>query len=173
MCVPFKDFDIDDEYRAEWDRLGLWRLIGEADREETRAYSVASYPGEGDILTLNVRIALPPPGSEGVPPGRVSSYLFSLKPGDQVNVSGPFGHFFVEQSEREMVFIGGGAGMAPMRAHIFDQLKHVGTKRKMSFWYGGRSIRELFYVEDFDALAAEHENFTWTIALSEPLPDTT
>lgn len=170
--LPFKDIDVDEDYRDTWDKLGLWNLTARADEPTTRAYSIASYPDEEGLIILNIRIALPPPGQADIPPGIVSSYTFGLKAGDTVQVAGPYGHFFVEDTDREMVFIGGGAGMAPMRAHIFDQLKCVKTARKMTFWYGGRSKRELFYVEDFDQLAREHDNFEWHVALSDPDPDT-
>ena len=175
-CPPhelrYADFDIDEEFRAEWDRYKLWRYESRVRYPETRAYSMANYPLEKGIIKLNVRIATPPPGSDGkVPPGVMSSYIFSLKPGDDVTVSGPYGEFFARETDNEMVFIGGGAGMAPMRSHIFDQLKRRHSRRKMSFWYGARSLREAFYVEEFDELAAEHDNFTWHIALSEPLPE--
>jgi Na+-transporting NADH:ubiquinone oxidoreductase subunit F len=137
-----------------------------------RAYSMASYPEEKDILILNVRIASPPPDApDDVPPGIMSSYIFSLKAGDKVTISGPFGEFFAKQTDHEMVFVGGGAGMAPMRSHIFDQLKRLHSKRKISFWYGARSLREMFYVKDFDDLQAENDNFTWHVALSDPLPE--
>jgi Na+-transporting NADH:ubiquinone oxidoreductase subunit F len=175
-CPPhdlsFKDFDIDEEFRDEWDRYDLWRYESHVKNDEMRAYSMASYPLEKDVIKLNVRIATPPPGaSDKIPPGIVSSYIFNLKPGDKTIVSGPFGEFFAKETENEMVFVGGGAGMAPMRSHIFDQLKRLDSKRKMSFWYGARSLRETFYIEDFDQLAAEHDNFQWHIALSEPLPE--
>lgn len=169
--AAYKDFDIADAFRPAWDKMALWNLVAQSDAPVTRAYSIASYPDEAGIIILNVRIALPPPGRTDIPPGVVSSYLFSLKAGDTVQVAGPYGHFFVENTDREMVFIGGGAGMAPMRAHIFDQLKCVKTNRKMTFWYGGRSEQELFYVEEFDTLAREHDNFDWHVALSEPRPD--
>jgi len=133
---------------------------------------MASYPEERDIVMLVVRIATPPPGASPlVPPGIVSSYIFSLKPGDTVAVSGPYGEFFAKDTDAEMVFVGGGAGMAPMRSHIFDQLKRLHSKRRMSFWYGARSRREMFYVEEFDWLQAEHENFHWSVTLSEPQPE--
>jgi Na+-transporting NADH:ubiquinone oxidoreductase subunit F len=133
---------------------------------------MANYAEESDIIMLVVRIAIPPPGApESVPPGIVSSYLFSLKPGDEVTVSGPYGHFFASDSDAEMVFVGGGAGMAPMRAHIFDQLKCLKSKRNITFWYGARSRRELFFVEEFDRLQAELDNFQWFVALSEPRPE--
>jgi Na+-transporting NADH:ubiquinone oxidoreductase subunit F len=175
-CPPhdlsYKDFDIDDEFRDEWDHYNLWRYESHVKNEEMRAYSMASYPLEKDVIKLNVRIATPPPGaSDKIPPGILSSYIFNLKPGDKTIISGPFGEFFAKDTDNEMVFIGGGAGMAPMRSHIFDQLIRLNSRRKMSFWYGARSLRETFYVEDFDKLAAEHDNFTWNIALSEPLPE--
>jgi Na+-transporting NADH:ubiquinone oxidoreductase subunit F len=170
--IRYADFDIDEEFRDEWDRYKVWRYESHVRHPETRAYSMANYPLEKGIIKLNVRIATPPPGaSDKVPPGVMSSYIFSLKPGDEVTVSGPYGEFFARETDNEMVFIGGGAGMAPMRSHIFDQLKRRHTQRKMSFWYGARSLREAFYIEEFDELAAEHDNFTWHIALSEPLPE--
>ncbi len=170
--VRFEDFDIDERFRGEWDQYQLWRYESHVKHGTSRAYSMANFPLETGVIKLNVRIATPPPGAgDKVPPGIVSSYVFSLKPGDHVTISGPYGEFFAKDTDNEMVFIGGGAGMAPMRAHIFDQLKRIGTKRKMSFWYGARSKKEMFYVEDFDRLAAEHDNFDWHVALSEPLPD--
>ncbi len=175
-CAPhqvhFKDFDIDEPFRDEWDRFRLWRYESDVRETTSRAYSMASFPLEKGTIRLNVRIATPPPGSGGkVPPGIVSSYIFSLKPGDEVTVSGPFGEFFAKDTDNEMVFIGGGAGMAPMRAHIFDQLIRLETTRKMSFWYGARSLKEAFYVDEFDALAADNDNFEWHLALSEPQPE--
>ncbi len=175
-CPPydarFADFDIDERFRSEWDQYQLWRYESHVKHGTSRAYSMANFPLETGVIKLNVRIATPPPGAgDKVPPGIVSSYVFSLKPGDHITISGPYGEFFAKDTDNEMVFIGGGAGMAPMRAHIFDQLKRIGTKRKMSFWYGARSKKEMFYVEDFDRLAAEHDNFDWHVALSEPLPD--
>jgi Na+-transporting NADH:ubiquinone oxidoreductase subunit F len=132
---------------------------------------MASYPEEKDIILLNVRIATPPPDRQGkVPPGIMSSYLFNLKPGDRIVAYGPYGNFFARETSNEMVFVGGGAGMAPMRSHIYDQLKRRRSKRRMSFWYGARSLREAFYVEEFEDLARQHDNFTWHLALSEPLP---
>mgnify|MGYP002622241403 CR=1 FL=1 len=169
--VRFEDFDIDERFRSEWDRYRLWRYESHVTEPVTRAYSMANFPLERGIIKLNIRIATPPPGSgPDVPPGAMSSYLFGLKPGQDVTVSGPYGEFFARDTANEMVFIGGGAGMAPMRAHIFDQLVRRRTTRKMSFWYGARSLKETFYVDEFDALAAEHDNFSWQIALSEPLP---
>lgn len=169
--VRYKDFDIDERFRDDWERYGLFELESGAKEPVSRAYSLANYPDENHIIMLNVRIATPPPKSPAdTPPGVMSSYLFSLKTGDEVSVSGPFGEFFARDSDAEMVFIGGGAGMAPMRSHIFDQLKRLNSQRKMSFWYGARSLREAFYVQEFDRLAREHDNFSWHIALSEPLP---
>ena len=141
------------------------------DETVVRAYSMANYPEEKGIIMLNVRIASPPPRTEGLPPGKMSSYIFNLKAGDEVTISGPFGEFFAKETDSEMVFVGGGAGMAPMRSHIFDQLERLKTNRKMTFWYGARSKREMFYVEDFDRLAEQHDNFEWHVALSDPQPE--
>ncbi len=170
--VKFRDFDIDEKYRSEWDRYDLWQYESTCTEPTLRAYSMANYPAENNIVMLNVRIATPPPGDHGnIPPGVMSSYIFGLKPGDDVTISGPYGEFFAKDTDAEMVFVGGGAGMAPMRSHIFDQLKRLHSKRKITFWYGARSLREMFYVNDFDTLAAEHDNFDWHVALSEPLPE--
>jgi Na+-transporting NADH:ubiquinone oxidoreductase subunit F len=169
--VRYEDFDIPAEYREDWDRHKLWRYVSETRVPVTRAYSMANYPEESDIVMLNVRIATPPPAVPDAPPGIMSSYIFSLKPGDTATVSGPYGEFFARDTDAEMVFIGGGAGMAPMRAHIFDQLKRLRTDRKLSFWYGARSRREIFYQEDFDRLQQEHPNFEWHVGLSEPQPE--
>jgi len=175
-CPPyhcrFSDFDIEERFRGDWDRFNLWKYESRVDEPVLRAYSMANYPEEKGIILLNVRIATPPPGGDGaIPPGAMSSYIFNLKPGDEVTISGPFGDFFARDTDNEMVFIGGGAGMAPMRSHIFDQLERLRTGRRMSFWYGARSKREMFYVEDFDRLQAEHENFQWHVALSDPQPE--
>ncbi len=175
-CPPyskrFADFDIDERFRDDWDRYNLWRYEAGTTEATERAYSMASYPEEKGILILNVRIAMPPPGASAwVPPGIVSSYIFALKPGDAVTVSGPYGEFFARETDNEMVFIGGGAGMAPMRSLIFDQLRRLHSKRRITFCYGARSKRELFYSEDFDGLAAEFDNFEWHVALSEPQPE--
>ncbi len=159
--VYYKDFDIPQEYHEDWDKYNLWRYVSKVDEPIVRAYSMASYPEEKGIIMLNVRIATPPPSNPDAPLGQMSSYIWSLKPGDKVTISGPFGEFFAKDTDAEMVFIGGGAGMAPMRSHIFDQLKRLKSKRKMSFWYGARSKREMFYVEDFDTLQAENDNFQW------------
>ncbi|MEN8260779.1 MAG: NADH:ubiquinone reductase (Na(+)-transporting) subunit F [Pseudomonadota bacterium] len=174
-CPPhmakYDDFDIEEQFRDDWNKYNLWRYVSDVKEPAMRAYSMANYPEEKGIIMLNVRIASPPPGRDDVPPGIMSSYIFNLKPGDNVTISGPFGEFFAKETENEMVFIGGGAGMAPMRSHIFDQLRRIKTNRKISFWYGARSKREMFYVEDFDMLARENDNFEWHCALSDPLPD--
>lgn len=170
--VRYEDYKalIDEEYHEDWNKFNLWRYVSKVDEPIIRAYSMASYPEEKGIIMLNVRIATPPPNNPDVPPGQMSSYIWSLKPGDKVTISGPFGEFFAKETDAEMVFIGGGAGMAPMRSHIFDQLKRLKSKRKMTFWYGARSKREMFYVEDFDGLQAENDNFKWYVALSDPQP---
>lgn len=170
--VRYEDYKalIDEEYHEDWNKFNLWRYVSKVDEPIIRAYSMASYPEEKGIIMLNVRIATPPPNNPDVPPGQMSSYIWSLKPGDKVTISGPFGEFFAKDTDAEMVFIGGGAGMAPMRSHIFDQLKRLKSKRKMTFWYGARSKREMFYVEDFDGLQAENDNFKWYVALSDPQP---
>ncbi|MCC5809387.1 MAG: NADH:ubiquinone reductase (Na(+)-transporting) subunit F [Ectothiorhodospiraceae bacterium] len=169
--VKFRDFDIPAEYRGDWERMGFFDLECRNDETVIRAYSMANYPDERGVLKFNVRIATPPSGSKNVSPGLMSSYVFSLKPGDRFTVFGPFGEFFAKDTDAEMVFIGGGAGMAPMRSHIFDQLLRLQTRRKITFWYGARSYREAFYVEDFDMLAEKYDNFTWHLALSDPLPE--
>ena len=169
---PYSEFEVEDQYRADWDQFKLWRFDAVLDEPVTRAYSMANYPDEEGVIMLNVRIASPPPRApEGTPPGKMTSYLFGLKPGDEVTIAGPFGEFFAKPTEAEMVFIGGGAGMAPMRSHIFDQFCRLHTTRKVSFWYGARSLREAFYVKDFDAVQNENDNFEWHLALSEPLPE--
>ncbi|WP_169392785.1 MULTISPECIES: NADH:ubiquinone reductase (Na(+)-transporting) subunit F [Psychrobacter] len=170
--VHYKDFDIAEEYREDWDKFGVFKYVSKVDEPVVRAYSMANYPEEKGIIKFNIRIASPPPrGGDGIPPGKMSSWVFSLKPGDKVTVSGPYGEFFAKDTDAEMIFIGGGAGMAPMRSHIFDQLKRINSKRKISFWYGARSIREMFYVEDYDELEKEFDNFEWHVALSDPLPE--
>lgn len=168
--VHYKDFVIEEEYRADWDKYNVWQHTSKVTEGVTRAYSMANYPEEAGIIMLNVRIASPPPNMPNVPPGIMSSYIFSLKPGDEVTISGPFGEFFAKDTKNEMVFIGGGAGMAPMRSHIFDQFRRLHTDRKVSYWYGARSLCETFYQDDFDAIVAENDNFEWHLALSEPLP---
>jgi len=169
--VAYKDFDIEEQYRADWERFGFFNIVSKVTDECVRAYSMASYPEEKGIILLNVRIATPPPHDMSLPAGIMSSYIFNLKAGDKVTISGPFGEFFAKETENEMVFVGGGAGMAPMRSHIFDQLGRLQSKRKISFWYGARSKREMFYVEDFDTLAKENDNFEWHVALSDPMPE--
>ena len=166
--ITYRDFDIDERFREDWEKYNVWQYKSVVKDTVTRAYSMANYPGEEGIIMLNVRIASPPPNNPDVPPGKMSSYIFSLKPGDKVTISGPYGEFFAKDTDAEMIFVGGGAGMAPMRSHIFDQLKRLHSKRKISYWYGARSKREMFYVEDFDSLAAEFDNFTWHVALSDP-----
>jgi len=168
--VKYKDFDIQEEYRSDWDKFDVWKYESVVSDTTVRAYSMANYPEEKGLVKFNIRIASPPPGTD-FPPGKMSSYVFNLKPGDEIDVFGPFGEFFAKDTEAEMVFIGGGAGMAPMRSHIFDQLNRLNSTRKMSFWYGARSLREMFYAEEYDQLAAENENFTWQVALSDPMPE--
>lgn len=174
-CPPheltYREFDIDPEFREEWDRFDLWRFRSVVDEPVTRAYSMANYPLEKGILLFTIRVAFPPDYREDIPPGKMSSWLFNLKPGDEVTVSGPFGEFFARDTDREMCFVAAGAGMAPMRSHIFDQLYRLKSKRKMTFWYSARNLKEAFYIEEFDKLAAEHPNFEWHLVLSEPRPE--
>ena len=168
-AIEYKDFDVQENFREDWDKFNLWQYKSKTDTTVTRAYSMANYPDEKGQIMLNVRIASPPPGADkDIPPGVMSSYIYSLKAGDKVTISGPFGEFFARDTKNEMVFIGGGAGMAPMRSHIFDQLKRLGSDRKITFWYGARSKREMFFVEDFDGLQETNENFKWHVALSDP-----
>ena len=172
--VDFKDMDVEEEYRDEWDKFKMWDLKMKNPEPIYRAYSMANHPAEGNIVMLNIRIATPPwdrkkNGFMNVNPGICSSYIFSRKPGDKVTVSGPYGEFFIKDTQREMMFIGGGAGMAPMRSHIFDQFETQKTKRKATFWYGGRSKRELFYQDHFEKIEKENPNFEFKVALSEPL----
>ncbi|MFP6622908.1 MAG: NADH:ubiquinone reductase (Na(+)-transporting) subunit F, partial [Myxococcota bacterium] len=167
----YKDFDVEEEYREDWDRFDQWKFVSKVTEPVERAYSMANYPEEKGIILLNIRVASPPPRQPDVPPGIMTSYLFGLKPGDEVVISGPYGEFFAKPTDNEMVFIGGGAGMAPMRSHIFDQFRRLLTNRKVSFWYGARSLREAFYIDHFDTIAAENENFEWHLALSEPLEE--
>jgi Na+-transporting NADH:ubiquinone oxidoreductase subunit F len=179
-CPPhvaeYKNFDVEDEYRGDWDKFGMWGFVSTVKEVVVRAYSMANYPGEEGIIMLNVRIASPPWDRAkncwaDVPPGIMSSYLFDLKPGDEVVISGPFGEFYAKETKTEMVFIGGGAGMAPMRSHIFDQFHRINTDRKVSFWYGARSLREAFYIDHFDKIAEENPNFEWHLALSDPVEE--
>jgi len=172
----FKDFDIEEAYRGDWNQLKVWDL-GIDNREETyRAYSMANYPAEKNLIKLNIRIATPPWNSAKkeflqVTPGICSSYIFSRKPGDKVTISGPYGEFHIKESHNEMVYIGGGAGMAPLRSHIFHLFHTLKTGRKVSYWYGARSLREMFYEEEFRAIEKEFPNFTFNLALSEPMPE--
>ncbi len=171
-----KDIDIQDEYKGDWDKFNMWGFTMKNTEETFRAYSMANHPAEGNIVMLNIRIATPPwDRKKGkfmeVNPGVCSSYIFSRKPGDKVTISGPYGEFFIKDTDREMMFIGGGAGMAPMRSHIFDLFKTKGTKRKTTFWYGARSLREVFYAEQFDEIQKNNDNFEWHLGLSEPLPE--
>ena len=168
--LEYKNFEIGDEYRQDWDQFKMFDLVANNDEDCFRAYSMASFPLEDDIIMLNIRIATPPPGTD-YPPGICSSYVFDLKPGDKITISGPYGEFYAQETDREMCFIGGGAGMAPMRSHIFDQLKRIKTDRKITFWYGGRSKRELFYMDEFKQLEKEFPNFSLHVALSDPLPE--
>jgi Na+-transporting NADH:ubiquinone oxidoreductase subunit F len=174
-CPPhvanYKDYVIEGNYRKDWDKLDMWRFVSKVDEEVVRAYSMANYPDEKGVIMLNVRIASPPPRQPDLPPGQLSSWIFDLRPGDEVVISGPFGEFFARETDNEMCFIGGGAGMAPMRSHIFDQFRRLHTDRKVTFWYGARSLREAFYVEHFDAIDRENENFSWYLALSEPVSE--
>ncbi len=171
LSIDFKDFDVEEKFREDWDKFNIWQYKSYVEDETVRAYSMANYPEEKGIIMLNVRIATPhPKAPAGTPPGKMSSYIFNLKPGDDVTISGPFGEFFARDTKKEMIFVGGGAGMAPMRSHIFDQFKRLKTDRKVTFWYGARSVREMFYVDDFNGIQAENPNFKWTVALSEPLP---
>lgn len=169
--ISYKDYAIQPEYRGDWDKFNLWQYRSIVKEPTMRAYSMANYPQEKGMVMLNVRIASPPPRMAKVPPGIMSSYIFSLKPGDKVTISGPYGEFFIQETPAEKIYIGGGAGMAPLRSHIFELLKHLDAKQKISYWYGARSLREAFYVEEFEELAKEHPNFSWHLALSDPLPE--
>ncbi len=169
--VKYSDYQIGEEYRGDWDKYDMWRFVSVVDDTVIRAYSMANYPEEFGIIMLNVRIASPPPRMPDLPPGIMSSFIFGLTEGDSVTISGPFGEFFAKDTDNEMVFIGGGAGMAPMRSHIFDQFKRIKTDRKVSFWYGARSLREAFYVDHFDKIEDDFDNFEWHLALSEPLEE--
>ena len=168
--VRYADYEIDEQYRGDWEHFGLFKKVSKVNDTTIRAYSMANYPEEKGVIKFNIRIATPPPGTD-FPPGKMSSHVFGLKPGDKVKVFGPYGEFFAKDTDAEMVFIGGGAGMAPMRSHIFDQLRRLNSKRKISFWYGARSLREMFYEDDYNTLAAENDNFDWHVALSDPQPE--
>jgi len=169
--LDFKEFDIEDEYHEDWDKFNIWNLKGKNTESQFKAYSMANHPAEGNIIMLNVRIATPPPALwNEAPPGIASSYMFNLKAGDKVTISGPYGDFFIKGTDREMVYIGGGAGMAPMRSHLFHLFYTLETGRKVSFWYGARSKREMFYDDDFKAIQEKYPNFSYNVALSDPMP---
>ncbi|CAE7312707.1 nqrF [Symbiodinium pilosum] len=168
--MKYSEIDVDEEYHGDWDRFKVWDNYSKVDEETIRAYSMANYPEEKGILKFNIRVASPPPGMD-VPAGKMSSYVFNLKPGDHLTVFGPYGEFFVQDTPAEKIWIGGGAGMAPLRSQIFDELLRKHSTTKMSYWYGARSLREMFYTEEIDKLAAEHDNFEWHVALSDPLPE--
>lgn len=169
--IPYTGFDVEEQYRGDWDTFKIWDIRSTTHETVERAYSMASYPAEGNRIMLNVRIATPPPRTEGLPTGKGSSYIFNQKPGDKVIISGPYGEFFLKDNDREMVFIGGGAGMAPMRSHLLHLFKTLKTDKKVTFWYGARSLREAFYVEEFDEIAKDFPNFEWHLALSDPQPE--
>ncbi|MBT8362065.1 MAG: NADH:ubiquinone reductase (Na(+)-transporting) subunit F [Desulfobacterales bacterium] len=169
--LEYKNFDIDNRFLADWTKFKMFQYKSHVHTPVTRAYSMANYPEEKGIIALNVRISSPPPGQPAAPPGQASSYIFNLKPGDRVTISGPFGDFLIKDGDEEMVYIGGGAGMAPLRSHIFDLFKRLKTGRKVSYWYGGRSVKELFYQKEFEELDEKHENFSFHMALSEPQPE--
>lgn len=170
--LSYSTFDIAEEFHGDWDKFNLWKIQSRVTEPVFRAYSMANYPGEKGIIMLNVRVATPPPRApEGTPPGKVSSYIFNLKPGDKVTISGPYGEFYIKDTENEMVYIGGGAGMAPLRSHIFELFRHLKTGRKVSYWYGARSLREMFYEDEFRAIEQEFPNFTFNVALSDPQPE--
>ena len=168
--IDFKNFDIDEKFNQDLERFNFWENSISIKETVIRAYSMANYPEEKGVMKFNVRIELPPPGTD-YPPGEMTSYLFNLKAGDKLTIFGPFGDFFANKSEAEMIFIGGGAGMAPMRSHIFGQLLRINTNRKITFYYGARSLKEVFYKEEYDELAMEYKNFNWTLALDNPLPE--
>ena len=169
--LEYQNFDIDERFLSDWTKFKMFQYKSHVYNPVTRAYSMANYPGEKGIIKLNVRIASPPPGQAAIPPGQVSSYIFNLQPGDDVTICGPFGEFFMDDSDSEIILIGGGAGMAPMRSHIFDLFKAKKTNRQVSFWYGGRSLKELFYIEDFKEIERNNDNFSFHLALSDPLPE--
>ncbi len=170
-AINFKDFKIEKEYHPDWDKFKLWDLKAVNDEPVFRAYSMASHPAEPGIVMLNVRIATPPPNNMSLPPGKSSSYIFNLKPGDPVTISGPYGEFFIKETNREMIYIGGGAGMAPMRSHLFHLFHTLKSNRKVSYWYGARSVREMFYTEDFTDIEKNFPNFKYNVALSAALPE--
>lgn len=169
--INYENFDIDERFLADWTKFKMFQYKSHVYTPVTRAYSMANYPGEKGIIKLNVRIATPPPGQQAIPPGQVSSYIFNLQPGDDVTIAGPFGEFFMDDSDSEVILVGGGAGMAPLRSHIFDLFKGKHTKRKVSFWYGGRSMKECFYLDEFEEIEKNNDNFTFHLALSDPQPE--
>lgn len=168
--MQYREIDVEEEYHEDWDRFKVWDNFSKVDEPTIRAYSMANYPEEKGILKFNIRVASPPPGMD-VPAGKMSSYVFNLKPGDKLTVFGPYGDFFVKDTPAEKIWIGGGAGMAPLRSQIFDELKRNGRSTRMSYWYGARSLREMFYTEEFDGLSEQFDNFEWHVALSDPLPE--
>ncbi|MEQ1633708.1 MAG: NADH:ubiquinone reductase (Na(+)-transporting) subunit F [Planctomycetota bacterium] len=169
--LKFKDFDVADKYRGDWDKFKLWDLVANNPEPCFRAYSMANHPAEGNMVMLNIRIATPPPKRMDLPPGICSSYVFSLKKGDKITISGPYGEFHIKDTKREMIYIGGGAGMAPLRSHIFHLFHTEKTTRRVSYWYGARSKREMFYTEEFEAIEKQFPNFKYHVALSEPQPE--
>lgn len=169
--LKFKDFDVAEKYRGDWDKFKLWDLVANNPEPVFRAYSMANHPAEGNMVMLNIRIATPPPKRTDLPPGICSSYVFSLKKGDKITISGPYGEFHIKDTKREMIYIGGGAGMAPLRSHIFHLFHTEKTTRKVSYWYGARSKREMFYTEEFEAIEKQFPNFQYHVALSEPQPE--
>jgi len=169
--LRFKDFKIEEEYHEDWDKYDMWKYASKVAEPVSRAYSMANYPAEKGIIMLNVRVATPPREKPNAPPGKMSSYIFGLKPGDKVTISGPYGEFFIKETDAEMIYIGGGAGMAPLRSHLFELLKNRNSQRKIQYWYGARSMREVFYAEEFEALGKKHPNFEWHLVLSEPKPE--
>ena len=170
--LKYSDFEVQTKYHPDWDKYKIWDLIANNDESIFRAYSMANHPAEGNRIMLNVRIATPPPKLwNDVAPGIASSYIYGLNPGDKVTISGPYGEFFIKDTQKEMIYIGGGAGMAPMRSHLFHLFHTLKTSRKVSFWYGARSKREMFYDEEFKKIAKKFPNFNYNVALSEPLPE--
>ena len=167
----FKDFDVEDQYRGDWDHFKLWDKETVVSEQVIRAYSMACHPAEKGTVMLNIRIATPPPNVPDAQPGLCSSYIFSLKAGDPARISGPYGEFFINETEREMCYIGGGAGMAPMRSHIFHLFHTQATSRKVTFWYGARSVREMFYEDDYNGIVEKFPNFSWNVGLSDPQPE--
>lgn len=169
--IQFKDFEVEERFRPDWDKFDIWRYVAHNDEPVFRAYSMANHPAEGNMVMLNIRIATPPPRTEGIPPGVCSSYVFNLNPGDKITISGPYGEFFIKDTQKEMIYIGGGAGMAPLRSHIFHLFHTLKTDRKVSYWYGARSLRELFYEDHFRSIEKDFPDFSFHVAMSEPLPE--